>query len=130
MRTMAILVLCLGIAGSAAVGSLTQRAPAKAVQRQNPFDSNEAAQRAGQKLYARDCASCHGDRGQGRRHAPPLDRADIQNAAPGALFWVLTNGSRYRGMPSFAHLPEAQRWQLVAFLRTKSGGADSASATR
>ena len=39
-------------------------------------------------------------------------------ASPGALFWVLRNGSLKRGMLSFAHLPEAQRWQIITYLKT------------
>jgi hypothetical protein len=48
--------------------------------------------------------------------APPLNQADVSKAAPGALFWVLRNGSLYRGMPPFAHLPKPQRWQIITFL--------------
>ena len=35
----------------------------------------------------------------------------------GALFWALRNGSLNKGMPSFAHLPNPQRWQIITFLR-------------
>jgi len=52
------------------------------------------------------------------KKAPPLNQADVQAAPAGALFWVLRNGSLKRGMPSFAHLPEAQRWQIVTYLKT------------
>lgn len=39
------------------------------------------------------------------------------NGAPGTLSWVLRNGSIWHGMPSLAHLPEQQRWEIVSFLR-------------
>jgi mono/diheme cytochrome c family protein len=98
-------------------GSLVQTAPPRAATRQNPYEGDGRAPRAGAKLYARECAACHGVQREGRKKAPPLDRPDIREASSGTLFWVLRNGSLHRGMPSFAHLPEAQRWQLVTFLK-------------
>lgn len=104
------------VTACAAGGSLVQQAPPAETRLRNPFAQHEPAQRAGAKLYVRECAHCHGARREGIGKAPPLDRADIYHAAPGALFWVLRNGSRRGGMPSFAHLPEPQRWQIITFL--------------
>lgn len=83
----------------------------------NPYEGNERARRAGAKLYARECAACHGQEREGRGKAPPLNRPEVGKAQPGALFWILRNGSLRRGMPSFAHLPEAQRWQIITYLQ-------------
>lgn len=118
MRRMAILACLAGLTCAAQHGSLVQTAPAGAAARRNPLKGDEQAPRAGAKLYARECASCHGEDRKGGVHAPPLDQENIRNAAPGALFWVLRNGSLRRGMPSFAHLPEAQRWQIVTYLKS------------
>lgn len=115
---LALFVIAVGIAAAASSGSLIQRAPAKAAQKQNPFEGGEHAKRAGAKLYSRECASCHGHNREGGRHAPPLKMLEVENAASGTLYWVLRNGSLHRGMPSFAHLPDAQRWQIVTFLKT------------
>jgi len=98
-------------------GSPIRQAPTKSANMSNPFDANERAQRAGAKLYARECAACHGAHREGAGRAPSLNRPEIYQAPPGALFWVLRNGSIWHGMPSFAHLPEQQRWQIVSFLR-------------
>jgi mono/diheme cytochrome c family protein len=109
---------CLAVAiALARVGSLVQQAPPKMATISNPLEGNVDARRAGAKLYARECASCHGQRRSGLGKAPPLDTPEVYNAAPGALFWVLRNGSLRRGMPSFAHLPEPQRWQIVTYLK-------------
>jgi hypothetical protein len=43
-------------------------------------------------------------------------REEVQQATPGALFWILTNGVVRHGMPVWSKLPEAQRWQIVTFL--------------
>jgi len=100
-------------------GSPIRRAPSTTAGVSNPFEVNELAQRAGAKLYARECAACHGAKMEGLGKAPSLNRVEVRQAAPGALFWVLRNGSIWHGMPSFAHLPEQQRWQIVSFLRAR-----------
>ena len=46
-----------------------------------------------------ECAACHGADGQGRGKAPALRQAEVYQAPPGALFWILQNGSLLRGMP-------------------------------
>jgi len=102
----------------ARVGTLVHQAPPRARAVSNPLDGQERAQRAGAKLFARECAACHGQDGKGMGKAPRLNQADVHDASPGALFWVLRNGSLKRGMPSFAHLPEPQRWQIIVYLKS------------
>lgn len=98
-------------------GSLLQYAARRAKPLANPLAGDASAPQAGAKLYRRECAECHGERGQGEGRVPPLAHALIRQAQPGTLFWILRNGSPGRRMPSFAHLPEAQRWQIVTFLQ-------------
>ena len=114
MRTAGIFVFALSfvfIPSRGVAGDLLQ---------QNPYGGDEKASRAGAKLYKQECASCHGQNRQGLEKAPPLNVAGVAKASPGALFRILTNGSLKRGMPSFAHLPEARRWQLIAYLQSDS----------
>lgn len=112
-------LLCLGLSAMLAwSGSPIRRAPAATANVNNPMDASDRAQRAGAKLYTRECATCHGSNREGRGKAPPLNRAEVTEAPPGTLFWVLRNGSLNRGMPSFAHLPEQQRWQIISFLQS------------
>ncbi len=110
----ATLLLAHGWAG---VGSLLQQAPPSAAGLENPLGNDSRARRAGAKLYQRECAACHGRQREGIGKAPPLGAPAVSGAPAGALFWVLRNGSLRPGMPSFAHLPEAQRWQIIAYLR-------------
>ncbi len=110
------------LAASAAAQSPVEMAPAKFANRANPFQGNETARLAGAKLFGRECAACHGREGEGSTKAPALRRSEVSEAPPGALFWVLENGSLRNGMPSFAHLPEPQRWQMVTYLRTLGSG--------
>lgn len=92
--------------------------PAKTRTRLNPYEGNPQAVQAGRKLYGRYCVECHSADARGRDKAPALDSETVQQAAPGDLFWFLTNGNLRTGMPSWSRLPEAQRWQIVAFLKT------------
>ena len=118
-----ILAAALGLAAVAVASggsplSPLDRAPASAATRPNPYQGRDDARRAGEKLFHHHCASCHGAAGEGMDRAPALASPSVQDAAPGALFWVLRNGSLRRGMPSFSHLPEQQRWQVVTYLKS------------
>jgi mono/diheme cytochrome c family protein len=99
-------------------GTLLQQAPKKTTAIANPFEGREDARLAGQKLYEHNCAYCHGANAEGKPGIPPLKRPDVCAAPPGALFWVLRNGSLRGGMPSFAHLPEPERWQIITYIRS------------
>jgi mono/diheme cytochrome c family protein len=108
--------LALPLAGE----SLLQIAANSARPRENPYGTAERAARAGAKLYHQNCEACHGvsGRGNGRNRTPSLGTPTVKQAAPGALFWVLENGSANHRMPSFEHLPEKQRWQIITYLKT------------
>lgn len=118
-----ILVLGLGLIGQAA--SPLQQAPARAAAKVNPFDGQERAWRAGRKLFERECSACHGKQGEGIGKRPPLASPGVAEAPPGAVEWVVRNGAIVHGMPSFAHLPEPERWQIVTYVRTLSGSRES-----
>jgi mono/diheme cytochrome c family protein len=98
--------------------NLPRQAPAAWAAKKNPLADNPRAQQAGAKLYERECAECHGRGAEGTGKAPSLRQTGVSQAAPGALQWVLKNGAIYHGMPSFAHLPEAERWQIITFLKS------------
>jgi mono/diheme cytochrome c family protein len=104
--------------------NLLQQALPKAAAMRNPMERDERARRAGAKLYARECSACHGMKAEGSEKAPPLRSVDVQQAPDGALFWILKNGSLHQGMPSFAHLPEPQRWQIITFLHSLNQKAE------
>lgn len=93
-------------------------APEKACARSNPFEHDPDAVAAGAKLFSLHCAECHGELALGTKKAPSLRAPEVQQATPGALFWLLTNGVVRRGMPVWSKLPEAQRWQLVSYIKS------------
>jgi mono/diheme cytochrome c family protein len=94
------------------------KVPAKAAARHNPLEADPEAVAAGGKLFAQHCAECHGNSAEGGKKAPSLRADEVKQAAPGALFWLLTNGVVRRGMPVWSKLPEPQRWQLVSYVKS------------
>ena len=97
---------------------LSWKAPPAAAAKTNPLTGNPSAAGGGRKLFLRNCAECHGNETAGTGRAPGLHLAPVQEQSDGALFWKITNGNLGRGMPVWSRLPEAQRWQLVLFLRS------------
>jgi len=94
------------------------KAPAKARARCNPLEKDPDAVAAGRNLFEQHCTECHGEFAEGGRKGPSLLVSQIHDAEPGALFWLLTNGVVWRGMPVWSKLPEPQRWQLVRYLKS------------
>lgn len=84
----------------------------------DPLPSTPDNAAAGQNLYRHDCAGCHGRTAEGRGHHPSLRTYSVRSATDGELAWLLRNGSLGHGMPSWSRLPEAQRWQIIQYLRT------------
>lgn len=99
------------------------RAPKKAAARPNPLATDPEAQAAGAKLFAQHCAECHGETAEGGKKGPSLRASEVQQATPGAIFWVLTNGVVRRGMPVWSKLPDGQRWQLVSYIKSLGTGS-------
>jgi len=94
------------------------KTPEKARVRSNPLADDPEAPAAGKKLFEQHCAECHGSAATGGKKAPSLRADEVQQATPGTLFWILTNGVVRRGMPVWSKLPEPQRWQIVSFLKS------------
>jgi mono/diheme cytochrome c family protein len=94
-------------------------APPDAAAKTNPLAGNADAVAGGHKLFLRSCAECHGEDGTGvQEGVANLQLPAVQKQSDGSFFWKITNGNVKKGMPAFARLPEAQRWQIVSFLRT------------
>jgi mono/diheme cytochrome c family protein len=109
----------------AADGSWLRRVPAADRARVNPLTDQAAAAEAGAHLYANECSKCHGVSAEGKGSRPALVSDRVAHATDGELAWMLRNGNAWKGMPSWSVLPDAQRWQLVAYLR-KINGAGAA----
>lgn len=86
--------------------------------RLSPLAADPSAPAAGRKLYERHCADCHGAAGENGRKGPALRAPEVQHASDGALFSVITHGNVRSGMPVWSRLPEPQRWQITAYLKS------------
>lgn len=94
-------------------------APTSAAQEKNPYAGQSSALAAGAKLYAANCASCHGPSGQGTGNIPPISKGPTQTAPDGEVFWFITSGSPSNGMPAWGEkLSTEERWQVVTFVKS------------
>jgi glucose/arabinose dehydrogenase/mono/diheme cytochrome c family protein len=93
-------------------------APASAKAMKNPYEGQATAVVAGRQIYARNCLSCHGKSGQGTGNVPSLIDGKLETTAPGEVFWFVTKGDKDNGMPSWAQLPEKQRWEVVSYVKS------------
>lgn len=80
----------------------------------------------GRQLFMKNCASCHGRDGRGDtpmgraiQTTPDLASPSMKNKSDQELFDTITQGKA--PMPSFQHLSEEDRWNLVNFIRTLAG---------
>jgi glucose/arabinose dehydrogenase len=119
--------LFLGVALSAsslfAQGTQFHNAPASAAAEKNPYAGDASAIAAGKTSYASHCAACHGPTAEGTGNVPPLAHGALQGVPDGSIFWYITKGGLENGMPSWASLPEQERWQLVTFIKSMSASA-------
>jgi mono/diheme cytochrome c family protein len=84
--------------------------------------------RAGARAYSqRGCINCHGGPGlepaqfSDGLNPPPNLKKVVNDLLPQELFWVIKNGIKMTGMPSFGSvsppLPDQEIWSMVAFLK-------------
>jgi mono/diheme cytochrome c family protein len=95
------------------------RVPPRNHIRTNPLANRPDTVSAGALLYRDHCQSCHMPDAQGDGHKKPALRSEhIRVATEGDLEWFLRQGDLRHGMPSWSGLPEAQRWQIVSYLKS------------
>lgn len=94
---------------------------------ENPVEATADSLAAGQSLFDRNCAVCHGREGkgdgpgaQGLRQPPSdLTAAATQDRTDGALFRIISEGIRGSAMPPWeAQLSQEDRWHIVNYLRS------------
>lgn len=92
-----------------------------------PWVSSEEMVAHGAKVFATNCAVCHGDKGMGDGAAGKALNPPPRNFVEGkwkkggdraGLFEVIAHGLPGTSMASFAHLPVNDRWALVHFIHS------------
>jgi mono/diheme cytochrome c family protein len=105
-----------------------QHVPAADHARVNPLPPGASTVVAGAKLYSEHCARCHGANAAGVGKKPSLLGPDTQQASDGDLFWLLRNGDIWHGMPTWSTMPESERWQIIAYVRSLNSTPASSAA--
>jgi glucose/arabinose dehydrogenase len=118
LSAVGVILWGLGASQLAAQDASFHHAPAFSAQQRNPYAGQHAAAAAGAKLYATNCAACHGATGQGSGNVPPISQGPTQLVPDGEVFWFITTGSVDNGMPAWGSLSEQNRWQIVTFLKS------------
>lgn len=92
----------------------------------NPLALSDANLIAGIKIYAENCAVCHGaangqpsNTARGLYQKPPqLAKDGVEDDPEGITYWKVAHGIRFTGMPSFGEsLRDEQIWQVALFLK-------------
>jgi len=92
-----------------------------------PPADRQAAIKEGDKLFRKECATCHGTRGYdltdaGRwmyPRAADLTSRDSQSYSDEEVFWIVKNGVRMSGMPAFGKVESDDHiWDLAFYVRS------------
>jgi mono/diheme cytochrome c family protein len=95
------------------------KVPAREHERVNPYKQQKEAVLAGHRVFLEHCAPCHGQNAEGGEKRPSLRSDRIQlGATDGDLHWLIVNGNMKRGMPSWAKIPDQQRWQVISYIKS------------
>jgi mono/diheme cytochrome c family protein len=99
--------------------------PLEAGKMPNPLPETDEVVSQGQEVFLGSCAQCHAPDGRGgtdigRNMYPPaadLSSSHVQHWSDGELFWIIRNGVRLTGMPSWqSSISENDTWKLARFI--------------
>jgi mono/diheme cytochrome c family protein len=100
-------------------GAWLTNVPQRERERVNPYLDQPDAVAAGRRIYLDHCAHCHGNDADGTKRRPSLKSARVQQqATDGDLHWLLVNGNRGQGMPSWVKLGDPQIWQVICYVKS------------
>ena len=116
----ALLIVCSSLALFATSnGGWLANVPQRDRERVNPYHDQADAVPAGRRIFVDHCAHCHGDNADGTKKRPSLKSARVQQeATDGDLHWLLVNGNRGQGMPSWVKLGDPQIWQVICYVKS------------
>jgi mono/diheme cytochrome c family protein len=115
--------------------------PLKAGNMKNPLPETDEVLSQGQQAFLGSCALCHGADGRGGTsigsHMDPpamdLTSAHVQHWSDGELFWIIQNGVRLTGMPSWkSSVSDDDTWKLARFIHNlpRLGAASASTAVQ
>jgi mono/diheme cytochrome c family protein len=99
--------------------------PIQAENKKNPVPDNDEVVNQGRQIFLQSCAICHGTEGRGETelgrnmYPPAMDMTSphVQHWSDAELFWIIQNGVRLTGMPSWqSSISETDTWRLARFI--------------
>jgi mono/diheme cytochrome c family protein len=105
----------------------------------NPLPATDEVVSQGREVFLGSCAQCHGadargDTDIGRNMYPPamdLSSSHVQHWSDAELFWIMQNGVRLTGMPSWkSSISDNDTWKLARFIHNvpRTGAASASTA--
>lgn len=100
--------------------------PAWAKGLKNPYPVTAASIAEAREHFVAHCSICHGLDGRGNTtigrnlypKAPDMTDAETQQLTDGELYYIISNGVRFTGMPAWGSDDDPESiWGLVAFIR-------------
>ncbi|PYL09490.1 MAG: cytochrome c class I [Verrucomicrobia bacterium] len=137
MRTLRMFILTVAVlgllafaywgGGAAGADSMSGKwvSPASSAAKKNPIAPLQSSLAAGQKIYLKRCAACHGNAGNGDGpdaadlgiHPAKFSDPTMREETDGELFWKITVGKK--PMPGYGtRLSPTDRWNVINYLRT------------
>ncbi len=110
--------------------------PLEAGKMKNPLPETDEVVSQGQEVFLGSCAQCHGPDARGDTHIgrnmdPPamdLSSPHVQHWSDAELFWIIQNGVRLTGMPSWkSSISATDTWKLARFIHNLSRPASTAA---
>ncbi len=99
--------------------------PLEAGKMKNPLPQTDEVVSQGQEVFLGSCAQCHGPDGRGDSNlgrsmnpvAMDLSSSHVQHWSDAELFWIIQNGVRLTGMPSWrSSISDHDTWALARFV--------------
>ncbi|MGA2075506.1 MAG: c-type cytochrome [Terriglobia bacterium] len=99
--------------------------PMEAEDKKDPLPDSQEVLNQGREIFLQSCAICHGADGRGETYVgrnmyPPamdMNSPHVQHWSDAELFWIIQNGVRLTGMPSWeSSLSQTDTWKLVRFV--------------
>jgi mono/diheme cytochrome c family protein len=101
--------------------------PIEAEHKNNPLPDSDEVLNQGRQVFLQSCALCHGADGRGETYIgrnmypPAMDMTSphVQHWSDAELFWIIQNGVRLTGMPSWqSSISETDTWKLARFIHS------------
>jgi len=120
------LLIFAGVLGAQQTQPPADKVPPEEARKPNPVKPTSESLARGKKLYAIDCALCHGDKGDGKgdmasdiKNITDFTNPDVQkNATDGQWFYIIRKGKGDMPPEDAGRAKDDDVWSIVNYLRT------------